>query len=692
MNESASPAHDRVVLGIDVGGTFTDVIGAAPSQLVVRKTPSRPDAPGEDVIEGIRLVAADLGYDDVGSLLTATRFVFHGSTVATNALLTASEGPVGLITTEGFRDIVEMRGGVRERTFDSRLANAPPLAPRRLRLEATEEVDRDGTVVTTVDGEQVAALARRLRASGASSLAIAFKHAHANRQNELDALAAARGVWPDGYMTVSTELVSRARLYDRVSSAVVNSYVGPKTRRYLEDLRRRLHEMGFAGHLLVMSGNGGVITVDEAAARPSTLILSGPSAGPTAGRRLLHEAGYRDGLVVDMGGTSFDVSLLRGGEIQVIARSDVNRYRLGVPMLDIQTIGAGGGSIASVDDAGLVQVGPRSAGAVPGPASYGLGGTEPTVTDASVVLGYLPHGSVLGQARTLDGESAAAAVRWRVAEPLGLSVEEAAAGIHAVVTANMAAAMREITVGKGVDPTGMAVVVGGGAGALHAARLADELGFGEVLVPWNAGVLCALGMVHSDIRYDTDVSLVAAVDTALMARLPEIVERSKLDLSERLADIGDDLLDQRFRFECELRYDGQFHELTVPVPETDLVGGDPTRLVSRFADAHLRAYGFISERSQVELVDLRATVIGRLRRDDGRMSDPSLALVRSGSRRLYLDGGVGWVDAARFVPGPVDSAESVVGPAIVDLPTTSVLVPPAWQGRLHGSALRMTRR
>ncbi len=681
-------ASGEVLIGVDVGGTFTDLVAVRGHKRTVRKTPSRPDQPGEDVIEGLRLVARDLDFKSPRDLLGHTALILHGSTVATNILLTRSGQPVGLIATQGFADVLEMRGGIRESIFDNHLPNALPLAPRHLRLEASEETDRGGHVLARVEPDEVRALTEELRRGGAGSIAIAFKHSHANPENERRAADAARGQWPDAYVTVSSELTARARLYDRVSSAVINSYVGPQTERYLLRLNDELVGLGFEGQLLVMAGNGGVITVRDAVRQPASLILSGPAAGPIAGRMLLSEIESEDGVIVDMGGTSFDVSLLRQGQIHVTHRSEVNRYRLALPMLEIHTIGAGGGSIARVDDIGLIQVGPESAGAVPGPACYGLGGTEPTVTDANVVLGLLPAGIRLGGVRTLDPALAQAAIRDRIARPLDCAVETAAWGIHSVASANMATAVREMTLGKGVDPRGLPLVVGGGAGALHATDIAETLGFDEVLVPWDAGVLCALGLVNTEVRHDRVLTLMHSVDQGLMRVLPDLIARMKRELGDRLDAVAHLLTDREYVFECGLRYGGQFHELPVSTSENDLLGGDPEPLIVRFGDAHERAYGFKLDQAPVEIVDLRVTAVGPLRRTDATATG-SPHLAASGRRTIFT--GDGWVEVSVLRATPTSGLDSFPGPAMVDLSTTSAMIAPGWEARAGSSGLLLSR-
>lgn len=673
----------RYILGIDVGGTFTDVfcLDRENGRAQVAKAPSTPATPGEDVVEGIRSVGRALGLQDERALLGRTKLIFHGSTIATNTMLTLGAEPIGLLTTAGFRDILELRGGIREETFNNRLENAPPLSPRHLRHEVAESVDRSGKVLRAARGEDIDAAVAAFRSAGVRSVAICFKNAYVNPANEEAAEAHVRRLWPEAFVTRSTALTNRARLYDRVSSAAVNSFVGPRTSGYINELQRRLEALGFGGRLLIMGGNGGAMSPAEAARSPAKLILSGPAGGPVAGQLTLAAARRApDGIVVDMGGTSFDVSVIRAGRVPIANRHEVNRYRVAVPMLDIHTLAAGGGSIAWLDRVGLLKVGPRSAGSVPGPACYGLGGEEPTVTDANLVLGYLDPGAVLGGTRRLDIERARRAIVARIAGPLGLSLEQAAAGIHRVATANMIVGVREMTVERGIDPRRLPMILAGGAAGLHGAGIAEGLGIAEVIAPRHAGVFCAMGMARTTLRYDHNVTLMQPLPGLAPGVLRAALNAAHERLAAAFADMRQDLARMDFELEVEARYAGQFHELAIPVQEADLLASENGRLLAAFHEAHADAYGFAQRASPAEIVHLRVTAVGVLEGQDASAERTSMpaAFTPTAARKLWLDEAKGWRTAASYAPAETGALREFDGPGIVDLPTSTLLVPPGW--------------
>jgi N-methylhydantoinase A len=677
----------RYILGIDVGGTFTDVfcLDRESGRTHVAKAPSTPGTPGQDVLDGIRVVGQALGFADEQALLRETKLIFHGSTVATNMMLTLAAAPVGLLTTAGFRDILEMRGGIREEVFNNRMENAIPLSPRHLRHEVDESVDRSGSVLHAVNASEIDHAIAALQSAGVQSVAICFKNAYVNPANEERAEALVRARWPAAYVTRSTALTSRARLYDRVSSAAVNSYVGPKTSGYIRALEQRLEALGFRGRLLIMGGNGGVMSPAEAGRYPAKLILSGPAGGPVAGRLTLGAAARPlDGIVVDMGGTSFDVSVIHAGRVPVVSRREVNRHRVALPMLDIHTLAAGGGSIAWLDHVGLLKVGPHSAGSVPGPACYGLGGEEPTVTDANLVLGYLDQAALLGGTRRLDPERASQAIHARIAEPLGLSLEAAAAGIRRVSAANMVVGVREMTVERGIDPRGLPLILAGGAAALHGAEIAEGLGIAEVIVPRHAGVFCALGMALTTLRYDYNATVMQPLSGLRPAAMRATLDTAQERLREAYAELEHDLARVAFELEVEARYVGQFHELSIPVSEADLLNPENGRLLEAFHDAHEEAYGFAQRASPVEIVDLRVTAVGVLEGQAARADYAStpMCFAPTAPRRVWLDGATAWHTAASYAladGSDVGSAlRRVEGPSLVDMPTTTLLVPPGW--------------
>jgi N-methylhydantoinase A len=677
----------RYILGIDVGGTFTDVfcLDRESGRTYVAKAPSTPATPGQDVIDAIRSVGRALDFADEQALLSRTKLIFHGSTVATNTMLTLAAEPVGLLTTVGFRDILELRGGIREEVFNNRLENAVPLSPRRLRHEVDERVDRSGSVVRAIRADEIDGAVAAFQSAGVRSLAICFKNSYANPANEEAAAELVRERWPAVFVTRSTALTNRARLYDRTSSAVVNSFVGPQTSGYIRALQRRLEALGFRGRLLIMGGNGGVMSPVEAGRYPAKLILSGPAGGPVAGQLTLAAADRPlDGIVVDMGGTSFDVSVIRAGRVPVVSRREVNRYRVALPMLDIHTLAAGGGSIAWLDRVGLLKVGPHSAGSVPGPACYGLGGEEPTVTDANLLLGYLDPAAVLGGTRRLDPERAGHAIRARIAEPLGLSLQEAAAGIHRVATANMIVGVREMTVERGIDPRRLPLILAGGAAGLHGAEIAQGLGIAEVIAPRHAGVFCALGMALTTLRYDYHATLAQSLSGLDPAAMRASLDTARERLREAFADLEHDLARVDFELEVEARYVGQFHELSIPVREVDLLTPENGRLLEDFHEAHSEAYGFAQRASPVEVVHLRVTAVGVLEGQAARADHAStpLSFAPTAPRQIWLDEATDWRAAGSYVLAERrrggKTLRRVQGPGLVDLPTSTLLVPPGW--------------
>jgi N-methylhydantoinase A len=434
-----------------------------------------------------------------------------------------------------------------------------------------------------------------------------------------------------------------------------------------------------------MGGNGGVMSPVEAARYPAKLILSGPAGGPVAGQLTLGAmARPLDGIVVDMGGTSFDVSVIRAGRVPIVSHREVNRHRVAVPMLDIHTLAAGGGSIAWLDRVGLLKVGPHSAGSVPGPACYGLGGEEPTVTDANLVLGYLDPRAVLGGSRRLDRGRSSNAIRMRIADPLGLSLEEAAAGIHRVATANMIVGVREMTVERGIDPRQLPLILAGGAAGLHGAEIAEGLGIAEVIAPRHAGVYCALGMALTTLRYDYNATLVQSLSELDPVAMRSVLDTARDRLRDAFADLQHDIARVDFELEVEARYIGQFHELSVPVQEADLLTTENGRLLESFHAAHMEAYGFAQRGSPVEIVHLSVTAVGVLEGQTPHADDSStpVSFAPTAPRQIWLDRATDWRAAESYVLADTSRSRPtlrrVKGPGLVDLPTSTLLVPAGW--------------
>ena len=487
-------------VGIDVGGTFTDFLVLGDDARLVHKTSSTPDDPSRGVVTGLSEIAGALGID-LKALVAGTDVIVHGTTVTTNAVLTHRGARTGLLVTEGFRDVLALRDGTREAPYDNRMTPPEPLVPRYLRLPVAGRVDAAGEEMRPLADDDVRAAARTFADEGVRAVAICFMHSPANPAHERRARDLIGELLPDAYVTASSDLLPQVRYYDRTSTTVLNAYVGPIIADYLTALTQRLDELAFTGTLLIMQSNGGVATPAEVAQRAALSLLSGPASGPTAGLWHTEPHGVRDCITIDMGGTSFDASLVADGEPPLMVDGIVDRWRLALPTIDIHTIGAGGGSIAHVDDGGLLHVGPDSAGAMPGPACYGRGGTRPTVTDADLVLGYLDETSFAHGAMALDRAAAVAALA-QIAEPLGLSVEEAAAGVYDLVNVTMATGVRDVSVRRGFDPRDFPLLVAGGAGPLHAAAIAAELEIPSLIVPRESSIFCAAGMLMSDFKHD----------------------------------------------------------------------------------------------------------------------------------------------------------------------------------------------
>ena len=428
--------------------------------------------------------------------------IVHGTTVTTNAVLTGKIAPVGLLTTHGFRDALQMRRGMREVQYDNKYPAPEPLVPRRLRRPIVERINAEGEVLQPIMLDGVDDALERFKAAGVEAVAVCFMHAYRNDVNEQAAAQRVAEQMPDTYLSVSSRVLPQVRFYERVSTTVLSAGVGPILSRYLQRLVERLDAAVFGGVLLIMQSNGGVTGPKKAAALAASTLLSGPAAAPIAGLAYAGVHEIRDLITVDMGGTSFDAALVKDGAPSLTSASRVNRHALGLETMDINTVGAGGGSIAWIDDGGMLRMGPDSAGAHPGPVCYGLGGELPTCTDANLILGYLSPDYFAGGSMPLNSESARSAIEEKIAGPLGLPVVDAAYGMFQLINSNMASAIREISVQKGYDPRDFLLICAGGAGPIHAAQIANELEIRNILIPRQSSIFCAAGMLHSDLKHD----------------------------------------------------------------------------------------------------------------------------------------------------------------------------------------------
>ncbi|MFH1134829.1 MAG: hydantoinase/oxoprolinase family protein [Pseudomonadota bacterium] len=599
-------------IGIDVGGTFTDFLLAfADGTSKIYKVLSTPDDPSIATMNGLGEMARDLDLT-LQEFLSQVEVIVHGTTVTTNAVLTYSGAKTGLATTLGVRDALEMRRGVREEQYNNRYKNVKPLAPRRLRRPVRGRLDYQGEEVEPLSLGDVRAAAEVFAAEGVEALAVCFMNSFANPAHEKAAAEILASMLPGAYLTVSSKLLPSIRFYDRVSTTVLNSYVGPILKRYLDSLTRKLTAVNFPGVLLIMQSNGGVISPPAAVETAAATLLSGPAGGPVAGIAYISAQGYDDCITVDMGGTSFDAALIKDRQPTVTNVGEINRLRLALPMLNVVTIGAGGGSIGWIDEGGLLRMGPQSAGSKPGPACYDMGGTEPTCTDADLLLGYLDPGYFAGGKIPLNYDKAFRAVEEKIARPLGLDVFEAAFGMYNVINVNMAAAVREASVSQGCDPRDFPLVTAGGAGPNHAAMIARELEIPVLIIPRESSIFCAAGMLMSDLKHNfvrTYPTLLEKIDPGRFRDLFLEMEREGLAL---LASEHFPRERVRLHYSLDLRYVKQYHEVGVEIFPSEIETLDFASMAARFHPVHNALFGYSLEdqATPIELINMRLVAIG----------------------------------------------------------------------------------
>ncbi len=657
----------RCAIAVDVGGTFTDlVVARTDGGQQVAKVPSVPTDPSKGVFDSLAVAAAELG-SSVGDLLGRCDRLVHGSTVATNAVLTRNLAKVGLVTTEGFRDSLEIRRGIRADQWDHRAPWPPVLVPRHLRLGVGGRIDEHGIELAPLDEETVIAAIETFHREGVEAVAVCLLHSYCNPAHEQRVAEMLRSRWPATLTTVSSELVPLLGEYARTSTAVVNAGLVPAVGGYLSRLADGLRELGLSGPLLMLQSNGGTVPVDAVASRPVDLVLSGPAAVGGAMQRLASDA---EALVsMEIGGTSCDVAVTVDGDVAVVDGLEVGGYHLNVPAVDVHTVGAGGGTIAEVDDAGLLHVGPTGAGADPGPACYGRGGLLPTATDAHLLLGRLRPGPYAGGSIDLDESLASAAMGAHVGLPLGLPIDEAAQGVIALLEQHLRHAVETITIERGRDPRRMTLVAAGGAGGLHGSSIARALGCRRLIIPAEAGVFCALGMLDSDLRRDVSRSIVGSLDVLGRVGLVEALrsEQGRADAlvtAEWPADVTTDS-----SWHIDMRYPGQLWSVRVAADEDTTVAD----LRTAFETQYERLFGHIQPDGALEVTAVGATVHGRLRRAPAVTCPPRATPAPIEHRRCWVDPRNGWLDVPVHVGDTLGSGATLTGPFLVEARTTTVL-------------------
>ena len=658
------------IVGVDVGGTFTDIFAINPKtgEIKTAKTPSTPADQSVGFLNGLSAIS-DLQSIDA---------VVHGTTVGTNALLERKGARTGLITSEGFRDVLEMRRRDRPRTWGLR-GTFRPVAQRKDRIEVPERVLSDGRIERDVDVEAVEKAARNLASAGCEAIAIAFVNAYANSQNEKAAREAVERVWPNAHVTTATDILPEIREFERTSTAVLNAYLQPAMGRYLGRLQSSLGKDGAS--LLIVQSNGGLMTADEASKAPIRTALSGPAAGVVAARAVGLAAGYPNVIGCDMGGTSFDVSLIANGRTSLAAETSIDfGMVVRAPMVEITTIGAGGGSIAWIDAGGMLRVGPESAGADPGPACYGKGGSLPTVTDANVLLGRInPDSPIGGELGHLDISAAEKAIKTEVADPLGLSVVEAAEAVIKVANAAMAGAIRIVSIERGHDPSQFVAMPFGGGGALHAGALIREVGLAGAVSPRYPGVLSALGANIADMRLDRVQTINSALDDVKEGYLADLALKFWIEGSAKLESSRAPIDKTVIEIELDMHYQGQTHSIPVRLLGDELSAIDLSRdaVLSTFEAAYNKSFGRLLNGPQVRVMNLRVAVIGRRPPFDlERLAPASENSERSLSdkRKVYADGK--WHEASVFKRLELPIGTQIDGPAILEQPDATIFVDP----------------
>jgi len=667
-------------IGIDIGGTFTDFYLVDRERIETFKLPSTPDDPARAALEGLRSLQGRFGVS-----FQQLEVVGHGSTVATNAMIQRRGAKMALLATKGFRDILELGRLTRppEALYNIQYEKPPELVPRHMIFEVDERVDSRGQVVRPLHEAEVIRLADRLKAAGVQSVAVALLFSFQNPTHEQKIRDGLAQRLPGVPIYLSSEILPEIREFDRTSTTAISAYLGPLVVGYMERMLGEITGPKF----YLMQSNGGLTTLEMLRKRPAPLLGSGPAAGVVAAAAIGTAAGEANIVSVDMGGTSFDVSLIRDGRPVVTTDKKVGKYPLKVPVIDIQSIGAGGGSIAWLDGAKALRVGPHSAGADPGPACYGRGGQEPTVTDANLAIGLLNPDNFAGGSIRLDRAGGEQAIQRHVAGSLGMSALDAAAGIRRIVNAAMAGAMRVVTVQQGYDPRGCVLMAFGGAGPTHAVELAEELDIPRVLVPRYPGITCALGLALADVSHDYVQTLLADAATIELEALTRRYQELEAQGHRGLEGDGAPKDRHTMRRSADLRYLGQGYHLEAPVPGGAIDRRALDGMCEAFHAAHEATYGFRNPGEPIELVNIRVTATGRMDKpafQATKEGGKDAGIARTGSRDVYSRETGKAEPYVLYDRAKLQAGNEVVGPAIVEQPDSTTVIPSRYRARVDG--------
>lgn len=677
---------------IDTGGTFTDSLFVDQSgNLKDIKVPSTPPDFSVGVLKSLEKAAQNYGMS-IADFAGELDLIVHGSTVGSNALFTLSGAKLGMITTKGFRDIIELRRGLRHDVSPFVMSIPPPntLVPRNRRIGVQERIAFDGRELESLNHAEVQAAVDYFVGEGVESVAVCFLFSFLNQSHEEEARRLCEQSMKGKYVTTSSGVLPYVREFERFSTCVVDAYVGPVVSGYVRALADNLVNLGFKGKLLLMQANGGTQSTEISLKQPVYTIESGPAAAPVAALNIASKFGIKDILAVDMGGTTFKACLIKDGEIPTTDDTWISDHPIAVKMVDVRSIGAGGGSIAWLDTAGLLHVGPKSAGASPGPVCYGLGGLEPTCTDANVVLGYISPSYFLGGEIVLSEKLARAAIDEKIGRVLKMNALEASDVIHTLINSSMASAIGEVSIQRGHDPRDFTMVVGGGAAPAHAVRLAEEVGISKILIPKLSGLLCSFGMLCADLRHDYVNSHPVAVTKISPEKLESIFKGLEARGLSELSSEGVQKENVTLVRTADMRYSGQYHEVEVGIPGGDLTAKSISSAVSAFHEQHRRIFTFSMLERQVEFLNFRVRAIGKSKKVDlkpipGGDRNPSRAI--KGKRDAYFREVRGLTPTDIYDGDILRGGDEVVGPAIIEERTTTIVLPPNFSCQLSSDGI-----
>lgn len=667
------------MLGVDVGGTFTDfsLYNTETKEILNFKRSSTPDDPSRAIVSGIIqiLEEQEIAPDEVS-------FLGHGTTVATNALIEKKGARTGLITTYGFKDLMEIGNQKRPSLYNLLKDKPESLIVPGCKCEVRERILHDGTVKVPLDEDDVRNAVAYLKEQKVDSIAVCTLFSFINPVHEKRIKEIISQEFPEAYVTISSELVNEFREYPRMSTTVLNSYLGPVMKKYVKNFENSVKEVGIETKPYVTQSNGSIISIAETVDYPIKTAVSGPSAGAVGASYLSGLSNEHKIITFDMGGTSADISLIQNGKLQVSYDRYVEGYPARVPMIDIITVGAGGGSIAKIDEGGAMKVGPRSAGAVPGPACYMRGGEEPTVTDANIMLGKLNQYKILGGKMDVDRSLAEAAIETRICSSSSLDVNDAAAGIISVVNSNMVRAIRGVSIERGYDPREFILMAFGGAGPLHACEVAAELGIGKVLLPGSPGTLCSLGLLMADTRFDLSRSRIMLANKGNLKDIRSIFEGLKEEGNQLLENEGVSSEMRKYIYSLDCRYENQNYEISMEIPSGQMEEKMLTELIEGFHAEHNNSYGYFDRNKSIQLVNYRLGAIGIIDKPtipggEILVQDHDIPFVEI--RKVRYEGVGGFVDTKIIQRDQLKCGSIVMGPAIIEQMDSTCVIPPQWK-------------